>query len=97
MSVDCKIYSSDAHIPKRAYPSSAGYDLLVTKTKVLKPWRRELIRLDLFMAIAEGYYGKIVGRSGLANSHGIMVHNGTIDLDYQGKVCMVLFYLSNEK
>ena len=37
MSIECKTYSSHAHIPKRAYPGSAGYDLWVAETKVLKP------------------------------------------------------------
>ena len=61
-----------------------------------KLWNRELIRFDLFIAIPEGYYGRIVGRSGLANVHGITVYNGTIDSDSQGIVCVVLFNLSNE-
>ena len=28
MSTECKTYSSNAHIPKRAHPDSVGYDLL---------------------------------------------------------------------
>ena len=63
----------------------------------MKPWSRKFIRLGLFIAILEGYYGRIVGRSGLANVHDITVHNGTIDLDYRGIVCVVLFNLSNEE
>ena len=66
----------------RVYPDSAGYDLWVAETKVLKLWSRELIRLDLFMAIPKGYYGRTAGRSGIANTHGIAVHNGKIDSDY---------------
>ena len=76
MSIESKTYCINADIPKRAYPGSAGYGLLAAETKVLKPWSRELIRLDLLMAIPKGYYGRIVGRS---NTHGITVHNGTID------------------
>ena len=49
------------------------------------------------MAIPVGYYGRIIGRSGLPNVHGITVHNGTIDSDYRGKVCLILFNLSNEE
>ena len=51
----------------------------------------------MFIAIPEGYYGRIVGCSGLANTHGITVHNGTIDSDYRGIVCVVLFNLFNEE
>ena len=89
--------SSNAHVPKKVYPDSAGYDLWAANAKVLKPWSRELIRLDLSIAIPEWYYGRIVGRSGLANTHGISVHNGTIDMDYRGIVFVVLFNLFNEK
>ena len=46
------------------------------------------------MAILVGYYGRIVGRCGLAIAHGITVNNEMIDLDYQGNVCVVLFDLS---
>ena len=97
MSIECKTCSNNAHVPKRAYPGSAGYDLWAAETKVLEPWSRELIRLDLFMAISEVYYGGIVGCSVLTNVHGISVHNGMIDLDCRGKVCVVLFNLSYEE
>ena len=73
----------------------AGYDLFATETKVLKPRGRALIKLDVSMAIPEGYYGRIVGHSGLENMCGIIVHDGTIDSDYRGVVCVVLFNLSD--
>ena len=95
MSIECKTYSSSVHIPKGAYPDSAGYDLWTAETKVSKPWCRELISLDLYMAIPKGYYGRIVGRSGLENAHGIVVHNETIDLDYRGKVSFLIFPMKN--
>ena len=67
ISIEYKRYSVNAHVPKGAYRGSAGYDLWAAEKEVLKPWSRELIRLDLFIAIPEGYYGRIVGRSGLSN------------------------------
>ena len=92
---ECKTYSSNAYIPKRAYQGSAGYDNYATETKVVKPWGRTLIKLDLLIAIPEDYYRWIEGRSGLENIRGIIVHNGTIDSDYRGIVCVVLFNLLN--
>ena len=47
------------------------------------------------MAIPVRYNRSIFGHSGLANVHGITVHNGLIDLNYCGSVCMVLFNLYN--
>ena len=97
MSIEYKKYSRNAHVLNRANPGSAGYDPWATESKVLKPWSRELIRFDWFMAIPKGYYGRIFGRSGLANTHGITVHNGTIDSGDQGIACVVFFNLSNEE
>ena len=79
------------------YRGSAGYDLYAAETKVLKPGGRTLIKLDLNIAIPKSYYRRILGRSGLANTGGIIVHDGTIDSDYRGIVCVVLFNLSDEE
>ena len=94
---ECKTYSSNAHVFKRAYQGLAGYDLFAAETKVLKPRGRALIKLDLSMAIPEGYYGRIVEHSGLENMCGIILHDGTIDSDYRGVVCVILFNLSDEE
>ena len=67
------------------------------KQKILKPWSREIISLDLNIAIPEECYGNIVGRSGLVKTCGITVHNGVIDSDYLGIVCMIVFNLFNEE
>ena len=63
----------------------------------MKPWARALIRLDLLIAISEGYYRQIVGCSDLENMCGIIVHDGTIDSDYQYTICVVFFSLSNKE
>ena len=57
--VKCKTFSSNAHIPKRAYQGSAGCNLFAVETKVLKPWGRALIKVDLIIAIPEDYMGKL--------------------------------------
>ena len=48
-------------------------------------------------AIPTGFQGKIVGQSGLANKHGIVAFNGTLDAGYWGTVCVVLFNISDNK
>ena len=55
------------------------------------------MKLNLSMTIREGYYGQIVGRSGLANMYSIIAYDGTIDSDYRVVVCVVLFNLSDEE
>ena len=80
--IECKTYSMNADICKGAYQGSAGYDLYAEEIKVVKPWGKALIRLDLLIVICESYYGQVVGHSSLATTRGIIVHDGTIDLDY---------------
>ena len=80
----------------RVYNGSAGYDLFANERKIIKPSGRALVRVDLNLAIPEGYYGSIVGRSGLANTHGIVAFPGAIDCDYRGVLCVILFNLSGD-
>lgn len=70
---------------------SAGYDLYAAQKKVIKSFTTELVRFDIYFAIPEGQYGKIVGRSGLANKHDLIIHNRTIDSDYRGVVFVIIF------
>ena len=48
------------------------------------------------MAIPKGYYGAIVGRSGLANRLGIVAFPETVDAGYRGVVGVKLFNFSDE-
>ena len=80
----------------RVYNGSAGYDLFANERKIIKPSGRALVRVDLNLAIPEDYYGSIVGRSGLANKHGIVAFPGTIDSDYRVVLCVILFNVSGD-
>ena len=55
--IEWKINSTNAHVPKRAYQGLTGYDLWAEENKFFKPCGRALTRLDLYMTIPEGYYG----------------------------------------
>ena len=79
----------------KGFPTSAGYDLYAAKRKTIVSHGTELIKTDLCLEIPKGYYGRVVGRSGLANLKGIFVFNSTVDAEYRGNVCIVLFNLSN--
>ena len=66
MSIEYKRCSCAAHVSNRAHNGSAGYDVWSAERQILKPWGRELIFVDLQMAIPDGYYGRIVDRSDIA-------------------------------
>ena len=90
-----KSISSDAKVPMKAFPASARYDLYAAERKTIVSHGRELIKTNLCLEIPKRYYGRVVGRSGLANFKGIFAFSGTADSEYKGNVCVVLFNLSN--
>ena len=97
MSNEFKRCSSAAHVPKRAHEGSAGYDVWSAVKVILKPWNEELVLIDLKVAIPERFYGRVVGRSGIAKKYGITVHNGTVDSNYCGIVGVILFNFFSEE
>lgn len=50
-----------------------------------------------YKSFPAGHYRIVVDHSGLALELGICIHNGTIDSDYRGVVCVILFNFSNEE
>ena len=95
VSIDFKRYSADARVPLRQTSDSAGYDLYSAEDEFTKMGSIELASLDLEMAIPDGYYGRIVGRSSLALKCGLLFYSGTNDLDYGGVVWVILFNFSD--
>ena len=89
--------SSTGKQPYKAYVDSAGFDLYADETVLLLPQNRSLVSIGLRMQIPLGYCGKIYPRSGLANKHGIVVFNGTIDSGFLGVVKVLLFNFSTEE
>ncbi|WVQ76929.1 hypothetical protein IAR50_006608 [Cryptococcus sp. DSM 104548] len=92
-----KKLSSAATTPTRGSPLSAGYDLYAAEDKVIRAGGKELVDLQLSIAVPEGTYGRIAPRSGLAAKHHIDTGAGVIDADYRGPVMVLLFNLSPEK
>ena len=95
VAISFKRISSNAKIPMKAFPTSAVYDLYAAERKTIVSHRRELIKSDLCLKIPKGYYGRVVGRAGLANFKGLFAFNGTVDAEYRGNVCVASFILSN--
>lgn len=99
-----------AYIPVRAHPNDAGLDLR-TPAAITIPaahsvytrygWVCELgsavINTGVHVAIPEGYYGRIEGKSGLNFEHGINPGSGgTIDCGYTGAIMVKLYNYSTE-
>ena len=80
----------------KAYPDSAGNDLYANETKILPVRGRVCVGVDLNLAIPKGFFGQIVGRSGVALFKGITALNGTIDTGYRDRNYVLIFNFSDD-
>ena len=84
-----QLLSPRAVPPVRAHETDAGFDLCAAHDFTLGPgdgWRSGT---GLALAIPDGWYGQILGRSSVSAS-GIAVLGGVIDSSYRGEVWIIL-------
>jgi dUTP pyrophosphatase len=89
--VSVKLLHPAAKLPARKSANAAGWDIYCLENFSL--WSgidRETVRTGIAMAIPHGYYGHIVGRSGLAKENGITIMGGIIDSDYRGEIHVIV-------
>ena len=79
----------EAHRPERKSEIAAGYDISAAESKIIRPWKQEVVSTHIALAIPHGAYGRIALCSGLALK-GIDVAAGVIDSDYQGEIKVLL-------
>lgn len=94
--VQIRLLSSDARMPRRGSRRAAGFDLFASEGAVIPPRGRAVVATGIAMAIPDGLYGRVAPRSGLAVRHGIDVGAGVIDGDYRDELRILLFNLSDE-
>jgi dUTP pyrophosphatase len=83
---------SDAIIPFRATPSSAGFDLFSVEDVTISGGQGNvLVSTGIALALPPGTYGRIAMRSGLAVREHLSVSAGVIDSDYRGEVKVVVY------
>lgn len=84
--------SPDAHVPQKAHPEDAGFDLYASEDVTLKPHGYEFVPTGICMELPPMTEGQVRPRSGLAAKHGITALNspGTIDANYRGEVKVIL-------
>lgn len=93
ITVRIKKKRADLPIPVYKTSGSAGCDVVASESVIIQPGCRCLVPTGIFLEVPEGYECQVRPRSGLALSHGVAVLNspGTIDSDYRGEVCVLLF------
>ena len=82
----------------RAHPTDAGLDLVAVEGVALEPGARAVARTGLALALAPGFAGIVMPRSGIARRHGVTLANspGLIDSGYRGEIQVVLVNLGAE-
>jgi len=79
-------------LPAYARPGDAGLDLHAAHDVTLEPGERALVGTGLAVAIAFGFAGLVLPRSGLARAQGVTVLNapGLVDAGYRGELKVLL-------
>ena len=75
--------------PEKKPEIAAGYDISAVKSKIIQPWKQEVISTQITLTIPCGAYRRIVPHSRLALK-GIDIGADIIDSDYQGEVKVLL-------
>lgn len=86
----------DGKMPQIGTKFSAGADICSREDLVIPAGKFALVKTGISTVIDYGYYGQLLGRSGLAMRHGIAVLGGVIDRDYKGEVCVNMLNASDQ-
>ena len=91
--------NNDLPLPEKMSSGSSGFDLhaAVRETTLIKSGESVLIPTGIAIAMPSSLEAQVRSRSGLALKHGICVLNspGTIDSDYRGEICVILYNVSS--
>ncbi|EII6275873.1 dUTP pyrophosphatase [Staphylococcus pseudintermedius] len=79
-----KLLSENATMPKREHDTDAGFDIYAAETVVLEPQEKALIATDIAVNIPKGYVGLLTSRSGVSSKTHLVIETGKIDAGYQG-------------
>lgn len=89
MKMKVKRLTDTAKLPEKANRNDAGFDLYTDESFYLKG-HVQTISTGIALEIPEGYYGRLVGRSGLTSKSPIRVIEGVIDSDYRGEIKVMI-------
>lgn len=78
-----------AHVPTKAYPTDAGWDLYAFEDTGLVSQAATTIRTGLYLAIPEGWEAQVRPRSSGPIKGNRLVEFGTIDAGYRGEILVV--------
>lgn len=89
MQLKVKRLTDTAALPVKAHQSDAGLDICADEDITINVGETVTVSTGLSIAIPEGYYGRLKGRSGLTAKTLLRVQEGTIDASYRGEVKVI--------
>ncbi|REA96505.1 dUTP pyrophosphatase, partial [Staphylococcus pseudintermedius] len=81
-----KLLSDNATMPKREHDTDAGFDIYAAETAILEPQEKALIATDIAVNIPKGYVGLLTSRSGVSSKTHLVIETGKIDAGFQGNM-----------
>ena len=92
---ELKFIGPNGKIPSRKRRSDAAYDIYAAEDVSIHPSTMESVHTDICLAVPEGWYFTVEGRSGLYRM-GIQPCHGIIDATYCGELVISLMNVSNK-
>ena len=89
MQLKVKRLTETAVLPVKAHPTDAGFDICADENIRIDAGETVTVSTGLSIAIPEGYYGRLKGRSGLTAKTPLRVQEGTIDASYRGEMKVI--------
>jgi dUTP pyrophosphatase len=86
-----KTLHEEASPPKNAYGNDAGWDLRVLHTTFVPLGKGVDVRTGVAIALPDGFFARIVGRSSALRKKGLLVIEGIIDPGFRGELFSYVF------
>lgn len=90
------VKQGDGRVPSRAHETDAGFDLYVSRPAVIEPNQFMDIHTDVQIAMPDGVWARIEGRSSTLRKRGLLVNTGIIDTGYTGELFAGVWNLTDE-
>ena len=81
--------------PRRHHPGDAGWDLYSTRNSVVPPGDFQDVNTHIHVALPDGYWGRITGRSSTLRFRKLLVIEGVIDTGYRGELFVGVYNVTD--
>lgn len=94
--LEIKLLSENATMPKRANSTDSGLDLYVSETTTIKAGETKAVKTDVAINLTHGYEAQVRPRSGKSLKTKLRVALGTIDQTYNKEIGIITDNIGDE-